>query len=180
MCQSTRQPYRTPSLAPKRGARGGYLDGRRAERQPDDMDAWPPGPNAALRAANSSVRIGHTQVVLKSVTDSRAGGAAPCFVSTRRRPAGQDHPAYIPRLGSWTWLTPEPLVFPGVMRSEVLFIGGRAGVGKSSVGSEIHTQLSAARVWHAFIEGDNLDLAYPPPSEHHLAERNLAAVWSNY
>lgn len=71
-------------------------------------------------------------------------------------------------------------MFPGVIRSEILFIGGRAGVGKSSVGSEVHAQLSAARVWHAFIEGDNLDLAYPPPWEHHLAERNLAAVWSNY
>jgi hypothetical protein len=66
------------------------------------------------------------------------------------------------------------------MRSEVLLIGGRAGVGKSSVGNEVHVQLSAARVWHAFIEGDNLDLAYPPPWEHHLAERNLAAVWSSY
>jgi predicted ATP-dependent serine protease len=71
-------------------------------------------------------------------------------------------------------------VFPGVMRSEVLFISGRAGVGKSSIGNEVHAQLSAVRVRHAFIEGDNLDLAYPPPWEHHLAERNLAAVWSNY
>ena len=35
-------------------------------------------------------------------------------------------------------------------------------------------------MWHAFVEGYNLDLAYPPPWEHHLAERNLAAVWSNY
>jgi hypothetical protein len=66
------------------------------------------------------------------------------------------------------------------MGSEVLFIGGRAGVGKSSVGNEIHAQLSAARVRHALVEGDNLDLAYPPPREYHLAERNLAAVWSNY
>jgi hypothetical protein len=71
-------------------------------------------------------------------------------------------------------------VFPGVIRSEVLFIGGRAGSGKSSVGNEVHAQLSAARVWHAFIEGDNLDLAYPPPWQRHLAEQNLAAVWSNY
>jgi hypothetical protein len=61
-----------------------------------------------------------------------------------------------------------------------LFIGGRAGAGKSSVGSEVHAQLSAARVRHALIEGDNLDHAYPPPREHRLAERNLAAVWSNY
>ena len=30
------------------------------------------------------------------------------------------------------------------------------------------------------IEGDYLDLAHPTPWEHHLAERNLAAVWANY
>lgn len=65
-------------------------------------------------------------------------------------------------------------------RSEVLFLGGRAGVGKSSVGIEIHTQLSAAGVRHCLIEGDNLDQAYPPPWEHGLAERNLAAMWNNY
>jgi hypothetical protein len=65
-------------------------------------------------------------------------------------------------------------------RSEVLILGGRAGVGKSSVAAEIHTQLFAAKVWHCLIEGDNLDLAYPPPWEHDLAERNLAAMWRNY
>lgn len=65
-------------------------------------------------------------------------------------------------------------------QSEALFIGGRSGVGKSCVGNEIHTQLSAAGVRHCLIEGDNLDLAYPPPWEHRLAERNLAAMWGNY
>jgi hypothetical protein len=65
-------------------------------------------------------------------------------------------------------------------RSQALFLGGRSGVGKSSVGSEIHAQLSAAGVRHCLIEGDNLDLAYPPPWEHSLAERNLAAIWANY
>ena len=65
-------------------------------------------------------------------------------------------------------------------QSEVLFIGGRTGVGKSSVGSEIHIQLTAARIWHGFIEGDNLDMAYPPPWERGLAEQNLAAMWGNY
>lgn len=65
-------------------------------------------------------------------------------------------------------------------RSEVLFLGGRSGVGKSSVGNEMHQQLSAAAVRHCLIEGDNLDLAYPPPWEHRLAERNLAAMWANY
>ena len=65
-------------------------------------------------------------------------------------------------------------------RSEAVFLGGRSGAGKSSVGNEIHAQLSAARVRHCLIEGDNLDMAYPPPSEHGLAERNLAAIWANY
>lgn len=65
-------------------------------------------------------------------------------------------------------------------RSEVLILGGRSGVGKSSVAAEIHTQLFAAQVWHCLIEGDNLDLAYPPPWEHELAERNLTAMWRNY
>ncbi|MGA8528783.1 MAG: hypothetical protein WB622_03650 [Acidobacteriaceae bacterium] len=65
-------------------------------------------------------------------------------------------------------------------QSEVLFVGGRTGVGKSSVGNEIHIQLAASGIWHGFIEGDNLDMAYPPPWEHRLAERNLAAMWRNY
>ncbi len=69
-----------------------------------------------------------------------------------------------------------------VPRSEALFIGGRSGVGKSSVGTEIYAQLSAARVEHCVIEGDNLDMAYPVPWEQglRLAERNLAAMWANY
>ena len=65
-------------------------------------------------------------------------------------------------------------------RSEVLFIGGRSGVGKSSVAFELHAQLSALGVKHSVIEGDNLDLAFPHPWEHHLAEQNLAPIWKNY
>lgn len=65
-------------------------------------------------------------------------------------------------------------------RSEVLFIGGRAGVGKTRVASELHERLAALRVKHAVIEGDTLDLAYPPPWEHGLAAKNLADLWRNY
>lgn len=68
----------------------------------------------------------------------------------------------------------------GGPRSAVLFIGGRAGVGKTSLAAELHTLLSAARIQHALIEGDNLDQAYPPPWEANLAEQNLAAMWANY
>lgn len=67
-------------------------------------------------------------------------------------------------------------------RSEVLFIGGRSGVGKTSVAFELHEQLSVLEVKHCVIEGDTLDLAYPAPWEqgHKLAEQNLAAMWANY
>ena len=66
------------------------------------------------------------------------------------------------------------------LRSQALFIGGRSGVGKTTVAFEVHTRLSTARVRHCLIEGDNLDQAYPAPWEHGLAERNLAAMWANY
>ncbi len=62
----------------------------------------------------------------------------------------------------------------------MLFIGGRSGVGKSSVAFELHWLLSERRIQHAVIEGDNLDLAYPAPWEHGLAERNLQAMWQHY
>lgn len=70
------------------------------------------------------------------------------------------------------------------MRSEVLFIGGRSGVGKSTAALALHDLLVAADVRHAVIEGDLLDLAHPAPHvEHpdvHLAERNLATMWSGF
>ena len=74
----------------------------------------------------------------------------------------------------------------GAMRadesSEVLFIGGRAGVGKSTVALEVSHLLALADVQHAVIEGDNLDHAYPAPWRQglNLAERNLSAMWQNY
>ena len=64
--------------------------------------------------------------------------------------------------------------------SKLLVIGGRSGVGKSSVAFALHDQLAAGQVRHAVIEGDALDLAWPAPWQHRLAERNLAAVWMNY
>lgn len=66
------------------------------------------------------------------------------------------------------------------IRTEALFIGGRSGVGKSAVAFELHAQFSKQEVKHCVIEGDTLDLAYPAPWEHHLAERNLSAIWENY
>jgi predicted kinase len=71
-----------------------------------------------------------------------------------------------------------------VPRSEVLFIGGRSGVGKSTAAEALHDLLVAADVRHAVLEGDLLDLAHPAPHREHpevrLAERNLAAMWAGY
>lgn len=67
-------------------------------------------------------------------------------------------------------------------RTDVIFIGGRSGVGKSSVAAEASRILACAGVRHAVIEGDNLDQAYPQPWRDgiNLAEQNLAAMWRNY
>jgi cytidylate kinase len=66
--------------------------------------------------------------------------------------------------------------------SEGLFIGGRSGVGKSTVALEASHLLAEAGVQHAVIEGDNLDSAFPEPWRQglRLAELNLAAIWQNY
>lgn len=68
------------------------------------------------------------------------------------------------------------------IRTEVVFIGGRSGVGKTSVAAEASHLLARADIRHAVIEGDNLDQAYPEPWRDgiDLAERNLAAIWANY
>lgn len=65
-------------------------------------------------------------------------------------------------------------------RSHVVFLGGRSGVGKTSVAAEMHIRLGEQGVKHAVIEGDALDLAWPAPWEHGLAEKNLAMLWGNY
>ncbi len=66
--------------------------------------------------------------------------------------------------------------------TEALFIGGRSGVGKTSVAAELHRQLSLSGITHCLIEGDNLDLAFPVPWQRGLqiAELNLTAMWANY
>jgi hypothetical protein len=67
---------------------------------------------------------------------------------------------------------------------EALLIGGRAGVGKTTVGWEVSVQLQAAHIAHCLVEGDNLDQAFPAPpgdpSRSQLTEANLAALWRNY
>ncbi len=58
-----------------------------------------------------------------------------------------------------------------VPRSEVLFVGGRSGVGKSTAAEALHDLLAAADVPHAVIEGDLLDLAHPAPHVAHPTVR---------
>ena len=65
-------------------------------------------------------------------------------------------------------------------QSHLILIGGRSGVGKTTVASVLHTLLIELDVKHAYIEGDLLDLAHPAPWKEQLAERNLALMWANY
>lgn len=66
----------------------------------------------------------------------------------------------------------------------VLLIGGRSGVGKTTVAEEVSVLLRAADVAHCVIEGDVLDQVHPaPPGDPHrtgITRRNLAALWANY
>nr|WP_208012504.1 ATPase [Cellulomonas shaoxiangyii] len=65
-------------------------------------------------------------------------------------------------------------------RTHLLLVGGRAGVGKTTVASAVHDLLTARDVPHAVVEGDALDLAHPAPWEHGVAAANLADVWRRY
>ncbi|MFI7501603.1 hypothetical protein ACIBVL_24490 [Streptomyces sp. NPDC049687] len=68
--------------------------------------------------------------------------------------------------------------------AEVLLIGGRAGVGKTTVGWEVSARLRAAGVPHAVIDGDFMGQVHPAPqgdpTRAVVVERNLTAVWGNY
>lgn len=63
--------------------------------------------------------------------------------------------------------------------TELLLIGGRSGVGKTSVALAVHEILARDGIRHAIIEGDYLDLAHPAPAPG-FAERNLRMLWSAY
>ncbi|MFJ3929015.1 hypothetical protein [Streptomyces sp. NPDC090029] len=69
-------------------------------------------------------------------------------------------------------------------QAEVLLIGGRAGVGKTTVGWEVSARLRDAPVAHCVIEGDFMGQAHPAPDgdprRRRITERNLTALWSNY
>ncbi|MEV7347137.1 hypothetical protein [Streptomyces sp. NPDC093544] len=67
---------------------------------------------------------------------------------------------------------------------EALLIGGRAGVGKTTVGWEVSARLKVAEIAHAVVEGDFMGYVHPAPDgDPHRAgitERNLRAVWENF
>ncbi|MEW2260932.1 hypothetical protein [Streptomyces sp. NPDC047869] len=68
--------------------------------------------------------------------------------------------------------------------AEVLLIGGRAGVGKTTVGWEVSALLRSEAVPHAIIDGDFMGQVHPAPEgDPHRAgitESNLTAVWANF
>src|ERR1017187_3900274 len=72
----------------------------------------------------------------------------------------------------------------GSTEYEALLIGGRSGVGKSTVAWEVSAQLQDCSVAHCLIEGDFLDQAYPPPegdpTRRKRTEDNLTALWRNF
>jgi len=67
---------------------------------------------------------------------------------------------------------------------ELLLLGGRAGVGKTSVAAEVSLLLREAGVTHCHIEGDVLDAAHPKPPEDPegsgMTERNLRSLAGGY
>lgn len=66
----------------------------------------------------------------------------------------------------------------------MLLIGGRSGVGETSVGFEVCELLQGAGVAHVLVDGDNLHAGYPKPaadgSGTALTEANLGALWASY
>lgn len=109
---------------------------------------------------------------LRSLRDWRWGRTSSCVIDFESLESRQ-LPFILSRPGSSEWQVVR-------MASEVAFIGGSSGVGKTSVGFEMHAQLRANDVAHCVIDGDFLDLAHPTPWEHGLAERNRSAMWANY
>ncbi|MPY62007.1 hypothetical protein [Streptomyces spongiae] len=68
--------------------------------------------------------------------------------------------------------------------AEALLLGGRAGVGKTTVGWEVSVVLREAAVSHAIIDGDFMGQVHPAPEgDPHrsaITESSLTAVWANF
>ncbi|MFH9575808.1 AAA family ATPase [Streptomyces sp. NPDC017454] len=68
--------------------------------------------------------------------------------------------------------------------AEVLLVGGRAGVGKTTVGWEVSALLRSDAVAHAIIDGDFMGQVHPAPEgdphRTEITESYLTAVWANF
>lgn len=66
----------------------------------------------------------------------------------------------------------------------LLWLCGPSGVGKSTVGWEIFTQVDRAGISTGYLDADQLGLCYPAaahdPDNHRLKARNLGNVWPTY
>ncbi|WP_158674743.1 adenylyl-sulfate kinase [Streptomyces hoynatensis] len=66
----------------------------------------------------------------------------------------------------------------------LLWLYGPSGVGKSTVGWEIFRQLHEAGTRAAYVDADQLGLAWDPPADdpghHRLKAANLGAVWAGF
>jgi adenylylsulfate kinase-like enzyme len=66
----------------------------------------------------------------------------------------------------------------------ILWLCGAIGVGKSSVGWELFTQVRASGIAAGYADADQLGLCYPPPADdpvnQRIKARNVGAVFKNY
>jgi hypothetical protein len=81
----------------------------------------------------------------------------------------------------------EPWHWAGVVVSDlipVLWLCGPPGIGKSTVGWEIYTQLTQAGIEAGYVDIDQLGICYPEPASdpgrHRMKARNLGEVVANY
>lgn len=68
--------------------------------------------------------------------------------------------------------------------TQVLLVTGPVGVGKTAVVHEAHRLLTAARIPHAAVVLETLDMSWPVRGDDELTERvayrNLSCVWANF
>lgn len=93
-------------------------------------------------------------------------------------PGGEPYNAFGLEAGHRAWQS------ASMNHAEALLIGGRAGVGKTTVAWEVSALLRARQVPHAVVEGDYMGQVHPAPEgdpdRSRITESNLTAVWANF